>query len=394
MIPNILHHKSSARQNAFSSRLLCLLISCLCLGSISTSAAAQSPETVYSMAYATVGGNAYIQGGATDTNLTSVNQLFALDLTQIWNVSNPPWKSLNVGSGSQLAPFDVAHSMIVSRDQQSLAIFGTSTLNSSLNISTYNIASNSWSKPDSVLLPNVTQSLSGLAAVADPNTGLIYIPGGGNEGQNMMEYNPSTGSSQLLPMPTEYASKSVRYFTAVWSSQRNSILLYGGFYNASGTDVAFADLYEYLPSAASWNLIKTSGNAPEGSTSHCMVPAYNGTKMVIFGGILYSSYQGNLYILDVQSMKWSQGTNIDPSLARSRMACAVAGDSFVAWGGFGTSAELLGTPVVYDLKGNKWATQFTTVSTSLSSDSKRSSTAAIRGSFIMAIAAIIIGIFL
>ncbi|KAG0007190.1 hypothetical protein BGZ80_004959, partial [Entomortierella chlamydospora] len=335
MIPSIFYHKSPTQQNAFSSRYLCLLISCLCLGSISTSANAQSPEIVYSMAYATVGNNLYVQGGALDTSLKSVNQLSSLDITQTWNVSTPPWKSLNVGSGSELAPSDVAHSMIVSKDQQSLILLGTATLDSTLNISTYNIAGNSWSEPGSVPLPNVTQDLSGLAAAADPNTGLIYIPGGGNEGQNMMEYNPSTGASQLLPMPAEYTGKSVRYFTTVWSTQRNSVLLYGGFYNSLGVDVAIANVYEYPPSTASWSLISTTGSAPAGSTSHCMVPAYNGTKMVIFGGTLYSSYIPSIYILDLQSLVWSQGTDIDQSLARSRMACATSGDSFVAWGGFG-----------------------------------------------------------
>ncbi|KAG0001335.1 hypothetical protein BGZ79_004787 [Entomortierella chlamydospora] len=310
------------------------------------------------MAYATVGNNLYVQGGALDTSLKSVNQLSSLDITQTWNVSTPPWKSLNVGSGSELAPSDVAHSMIVSKDQQSLILLGTATLDSTLNISTYNIAGNSWSEPGSVPLPNVTQDLSGLAAAADPNTGLIYIPGGGNEGQNMMEYNPSTGASQLLPMPAEYTGKSVRYFTTVWSTQRNSVLLYGGFYNSLGVDVAIANVYEYPPSTASWSLI---------------------------------------------SLVWSQGTDIDQSLARSRMACATSGDSFVAWGGFGTSAALLGTPVVYDLKANKWVTEFTTVSTlpaspasssGHSSDSRGSSTAAIGGSFIITIAAIVIATFL
>ncbi|KAF9401998.1 hypothetical protein BGX21_011557 [Mortierella sp. AD011] len=254
-MPSTFYNKSTAQQNAFSSRYLCLLISCLCLGSISTSANAQSPEIVYSMAYATVGNNLYVQGGSLDTSLKSVNQLSSLDITQNWNVSTPPWKSLNVGSGSELAPFDVAHSMIASKDQQSLILLGTATLNSTLNISTYNIAGNSWSEPNSMSLPNVTQDLSGLAAAADPNTGLIYIPGGGNEGQNMMEYNPSTGASQLLPMPAEYTGKSVRYFTTVWSTQRNSILLYGGFYNSSGVDVAIANVYEYPPSTASWSVI-------------------------------------------------------------------------------------------------------------------------------------------
>ncbi|KAF9116239.1 hypothetical protein BGX27_004090 [Mortierella sp. AM989] len=357
------------------------------------------------MAYATVGENTlYVQGGVIDANLTSTNQLFSLDLTRPWNVSSPPWKSLSIGSGSRRAPFDTTHSMTVSKDQQTLLILGMETVDSSLNISTYNITDNSWSAPKLGLVSNVTQGLNGLAAVADPNSGLIYIPGGGNEGQNMLEYDPSSGSSRLLAMPAEYVGKVVRFFTAVWSTQRNSIILYGGFYNASGVDIAFSTLYEYQPSAATWSIITTSGDAPDASTSHCMVPAYNGAKMALFGGILYSNPQRSLYILDVQSMKWTRGTDIDPPLARFRMACSAAGDSFVAWGGFGgahgeASANLLGTPVVYDLKANRWVSQFAPVSTSPPSDpinpssGLRSSTTAIGNFVAAATVAIIIGYF-
>jgi hypothetical protein len=63
--------------------------------------------------------------------------------------------------------------------------------------------------------------------------------------------------------------------------------------------------------------------------------AYNGTKMLLFGGDSSSSEPsvGMLHILDVRNMIWSKTEGVDPSLGRSSMACAVSGDNFIVWGG-------------------------------------------------------------
>ena len=56
--------------------------------------------------------------------------------------------------------------------------------------------------------------------------------------------------------------------------------------------------------------------------------------MIVFGGRYTSGVDsGSIYILDVKTMVWTQGTDADPSQNRTGMACTVAGDNFVAWGG-------------------------------------------------------------
>lgn len=42
---------------------------------------------------------------------------------------------------------------------------------------------------------------------------------------------------------------------------------------------------------------------------------------------------GSIYVLDLESMSWTKGADVDRALWRSNMACTVAGDNFVAWGG-------------------------------------------------------------
>ena len=62
--------------------------------------------------------------------------------------------------------------------------------------------------------------------------------------------------------------------------------------------------------------------------------AYGGSKMILFGGSTISRRSlGSIYILDMKTLSWMKGPDVDPSQNRSGMACAVAGDNFVAWGG-------------------------------------------------------------
>ncbi|KAF9952846.1 hypothetical protein BGZ72_005878 [Mortierella alpina] len=132
-------------------------------------------------------------------------------------------------------------------------------------------------------------------------------------------------------------------------------------------------LIEYSPATSSWKRLATKGVSPGSLVSHCMVPAYNGTKMIVFGGALYpdvvkmvdgkippAAIQGSIYILDIQSLTWTNGTGTDPQYIRSDMACGVSGDNFVAWGGevHGQDIEALGTPIIYNLKTNNWTTEF------------------------------------
>ena len=56
--------------------------------------------------------------------------------------------------------------------------------------------------------------------------------------------------------------------------------------------------------------------------------------MILFGGCTTSRRSlGSIYILDMKTLSWAKGPDVDPTQNRSGMACAVAGDNFVAWGG-------------------------------------------------------------
>ena len=56
--------------------------------------------------------------------------------------------------------------------------------------------------------------------------------------------------------------------------------------------------------------------------------------MVVFGGSdINGNAKANIYFLDLTTLTWTTGTAAAPNDARANMACAVSGDSFIAWGG-------------------------------------------------------------
>ncbi|KAK3830338.1 MAG: hypothetical protein J3R72DRAFT_257892 [Linnemannia gamsii] len=83
--------------------------------------------------------------------------------------------------------------------------------------------------------------------------------------------------------------------------------------------------------------------------------------MILFGGRdeLIVSY-GDIYILDVPSMKWTKGKSAPAT--RSNMACTVAGDNFISWAGSGDrptgTDSPTGTPLIYDLNSGQWVQKF------------------------------------
>ncbi|KAF9174146.1 hypothetical protein BGX21_007622 [Mortierella sp. AD011] len=316
---------------------------------------AEAPTPVSKMAYATVDESTlYVQMGILPGGTMSTNAFYSLDLQSNWNAANPPWKNLVSSSATQQAPSGFGPSMTVSANNQNLIIWGGFFS----NISTYDIETGSWSV--NTQSPANSSPQMGLKAVTDSSSGLVYIPSGANQGNNMMEYNPTTGASRSLPMPSEFAGYGLAYYSVVWSTQRNSILLYGGHLITANYS-ANEQLFEYKPSTSTWSLVNTTGQSPGNVENHCAVAANGGAKMVVFGGQNPATTQlGGIYILDIPSLTWVEGADIGQALSRSNMACTVSGDNFVAWGGdrFGEISEAMGTPVIYNLKSNQWTTQY------------------------------------
>ncbi|KAG9071504.1 hypothetical protein KI688_005716 [Linnemannia hyalina] len=248
----------------------------------------------------------YIQGGIIlpppggTAKITS--QFYALDLTQDWNATSPPWKALT--SPTTTATQISSQSMTISPDRQTLtlwSVFPTVAVN-------YSITDASWTKvPLSV---GLVISGSGLRAASDPATGAVYIPGVGPLNSNyMVRYNYLTGLVTLINIPMALVP-TLDSYSFVWCQPRKT---------------------------------------------------YNGTKMILFGGDGSGPSVASLSILDIPTMTWTVGK--DAPDARSEMACAVAGDNFVVWGGYKEmlsvdSVAVPTTPLIFNIKTGKWTEKF------------------------------------
>ena len=118
-----------------------LLLFMFILVTASSSSADPGPPSLVRPAYTTVNNILYIQGGSHDvTGSPMTSGLYSLDLTQPWNVNNPPWKSLASKSRTVAAPTSRQHTMVGTADNTSLIVWDAPHY----TIATYDIQTNAW----------------------------------------------------------------------------------------------------------------------------------------------------------------------------------------------------------------------------------------------------------
>ncbi|KAG0316867.1 hypothetical protein BGZ97_006280 [Linnemannia gamsii] len=172
----------------------------------------------------------------------------------------------------------------------------------------------------------------------------------------MTIYTISTGATTSSFIPTTLVGVQISY-SFTWCQPRKAFMLFTG-------DITTVNpFFEYIPSSGQWtNVASTSSGAiPTFKLRSCMVSAYNGTKMLLFGGDTGSASVATLSILDVKTMAWSKAK--DAPDTRSDMACSVSGDNFIVWGGYKRNIAdvIIGvptTPLIYNLASGEWTTKY------------------------------------
>ncbi|KAF9934272.1 hypothetical protein FBU30_002690 [Linnemannia zychae] len=349
-----------------------------------------NPTSLFSAHSAFVEGKAlYVHGGIADSTNSTIGtgQTFALDLSTFWTTVQPTFKKLRGGF-----PYPGSTSAMLSDKRGWVLFSGNQTVVFDTQLET-------WGAPKIVAQMNLDAS-GFLPAVTDPSTNQVYVVNGFLEpimvatgdtiAQAASEMPPigpvpfptSTTKPQALPPLTSPAM--LRYngitgkidslgsgtgfevveegFASCWSSHRKSLFLHGG---TIGSPALYQNtLYEFSPSASKYTALTITGTMPSARKGHCIVEAYGGTKMVLFGGVdETSAVLDDIYILDVASLTWKAGKVGGYGVGRSYAACAVTNDLFVAWGGalrIGNKFIALGTSftMVYNLKTGVWQSTF------------------------------------
>ncbi|KAF9143071.1 hypothetical protein BGX30_001446 [Mortierella sp. GBA39] len=345
-----------------------------------------NPISVHGMAYATINEDKLIiQGGVdyqTPMLAPKVNQFMILDLTlPTWDVTKPPWSNVPHDVDLPANLTTASHSISVSHDHNTLMIWDP---NSPGSLTSFDMSTGLWTL--SAVPAGLQFSLKELRAVTHPLTGKVYIPLG-DRNINMLVWDPATASSgagaaAVGPTPSGAApdgtspsgvgtvgselmpdavKEGMNGYTWTWCPSRKTFILFGG---RPGADPTAPYLHEFQPKGSKWTVMNTTGTVPPRMRSSCMEPAYRGTKMILFGGIGADQVAtGSIYILDLPTMVWSQGPNVDPLQNRSHMACGVSGDSLVVFGGMrrtdpNTIFKVDATPLIYNINSTMWVPRF------------------------------------
>ncbi|KAG0213422.1 hypothetical protein BGX28_004478 [Mortierella sp. GBA30] len=327
-----------------------------------------------------------ISGGQTDAK-TLIGQTFSIDLSTAWDTSSVPYKRLPDG------PADFVHASALLKDKQNWVVATNGTVNE------YSLTSNTWSSSGSTYLGKYNR----IPAAADPATDLIYFPNSYfNQTIQMLQYDIVKRWVNFLPMHPVLAN--VFSYSAAWNVQLKKMMVFGGATNGNYVN---NNLYTW-DSTNGWVAVSQYGSIPSPRRSACMVPAYGGAKMVVFGGLTQfaNAVLSDIYVLDVATMTWTQGIDAGVTIARTEPACAVSNDLFIAWGGAGVSTVISSNlTVIYNIKRNIWQSSFSPLpdpgpstgsgSGGSSSDSGNSNMGAIIGGAVggVAVIALFIGFF-
>ncbi|KAF9935146.1 hypothetical protein FBU30_007525 [Linnemannia zychae] len=336
----------------------------------------QSPVAAFDMGYITIDENTfYLLGGVeiAERNLTheDARQFYSLDLTTNWDTSNPSWKALPYPSPN--TPPSIWR----------YNVFMTATLDSHVftmwsftpgRAFNFNISDGLCTQAP------VPTSLSGWGTfgAANPETGEVFILGATIEHDSITRVNPMTGSSNTMALPQNLVS-NLPYNGFAWCQPRKSFL------HLTNPLKSGSVLHEYIPSTNKWDPLNSGGQIPTFRNDACLIPAYNGTKMVLFGGDTAEGYGwGKLSVLDIATMTWV--TYSDSPEIRLGVACSVSGDYFIVWGGMKMTRDPqeVATPLVFNIHTGLWTTQFVGSVTKPtkqtgSMDDTKSNTAAIAG---------------
>ncbi|KAF9901846.1 hypothetical protein BX616_002111 [Lobosporangium transversale] len=283
----------------------------------------------------------YILGGYTaDKSVNS--QTFMLDLSQSWDAVNPIVQKLPDGPLS----WDMPSTLTADGQGWFALVNGTGYL--------YDIKNSTWS----TVLHNNSKinSEMGLKAITDPETGMIYVPNGHIEKNqmSMLTVNLNTTKIGSVPMPSGFNTSSL--YSAAWSASRKSMV----FISESADS-----LYSYSTTDG-WTHLNVTGDIPSPRVSSCLLPMNDDSKIVLFGGYSRTEHRSlnDIYVLDLASLVWTRGPNVDEANGRDSAACAISNDFFIVWGGISSNSTQDAAPskvtIVYNLERSVWVSRYNT----------------------------------
>ncbi|KAF9213305.1 hypothetical protein BGZ59_005547 [Podila verticillata] len=325
----------------FHTKLLVLHLCILLSFHITPTVHAQvfTPNLTYDSASVFIEGKAlYIQAGMSTAGRTL--QAFSIDLSKSWNATSPLYAKMKDGIYGAGIP------NVLLADGESWFLVANST-----HSATYNIQTGAIIYTASTLAFNTSPELR---AAADPENDNIIIPNGaGTLASATAVLNGRSGKYNLTLALLDVPAYG---YSIAWSSSAKTAFIFGGLV----TNVLSGFFGRWISSGINtWERISATADDPSAREMACMVPAYNGTKLILYGGRTSTTALSDIYVYDVLASKWMQGSPGGLPHARSSHACAVSGDYFIGWGGVQMTVAVPSQYTsVYNLITNTWVDRY------------------------------------
>ncbi|KAF9321182.1 hypothetical protein BG006_002663, partial [Podila minutissima] len=269
---------------------------------------------------------------------------FLIDLSKPWDVSSPLYTKMQDG----IAGFQ--HPNALTSNNNDWLILANQTL------FTYNIGNQAIMKE--VLVPE-SISLEGFGGVIDP-AGNLVVPNGFNSSGILSSLKYSPEGARATSTPSYPPLAGYRFYAIAKSITANAAFVFGGYREEQPSGWSAA-LSQYSFRNSTWSPTNAF-RMPTERDSPCLVSAYNGTKLVLFGGIQRGLEPMNdIYIYEIVTNMWIHGEPGTSTRARASAACGVSGDYFITFGGYAhkrTRVPPQELTSVYNLKTNKWVTRY------------------------------------
>ncbi|KAF9967750.1 hypothetical protein BGZ70_008411 [Mortierella alpina] len=334
----------------------------------------RGPTSFYAMASASNKNHVYYQGGKLFSgNLTSVNELFSLDLTKTWPITSPPWVNLSVPKSGTGGPSVSSHSATMSKDGSTLLVTAP-TDNQSPFLYKYNIAAGTWSTVNAPADQAALWSKRLDASfVTDSETGIAWLLGGSMADRTStnavdrfeadawtpsVAVKPSSGGSTVMG---SFNSGTAEIF-------KSRIYIFGGFSTSSGQrsyqsfgGIPWIDVSD--PANPTYGTQMTMGTAPPSRHYHCSVLTESG-RVIIYGGFDQNTQTalGDVWSLDLITMTWTRILATNGGSPRYGHNCDISGANMVVYGGLAKGAT--GGSVghldvqVYDVMLSMWMSSY------------------------------------
>ncbi|KAF9200717.1 hypothetical protein BGZ49_009034 [Haplosporangium sp. Z 27] len=329
-----------------------------------------APSAFIGLASASNNNNIFYQGGQLNSGTVQyTNELFSLDTTKSWPITNPAWTNLT----SAGAPVTGSHSATMSSDGTTLLV--TAPFTSGVTyLYQYNINTATWSGVNTPSAQTTTWvNRTGTDFVTDPNTGASWLLGGtfpnGASTNEVDKFQNGAWNAAVALTASAGTSTLNNFNSGTAHIFNNKIYIFGGFMSTTGqrSYQSFQSLPVIDVNTLTTGTQLTLGAVPPPRQNHCSVLTVS-HKVIIYGG-----YDANtnlslndIWSLDLITMTWTQivQTPSNPSSPRHGHSCNIAGANMVVFGGVASIAgqtTLIGyvkDTQVYDVMLSQWMSSY------------------------------------